>query len=359
MRAPRIGIIGARRRSQGIGQHVARHLAALGGDVVAIVGTRPESVTAAQRELSDRYTLQTRGYQSVEAMLASEELDAIAICSPPEFHRVHLHAALEHGVHVLCEKPLLFESGRDPEADARPIIEAFAASGKVLMANEQWPYTLSSFAELHPAAGLFKRPCEALDVLLAPAETGLAMIPSALPHVLSLLLALTPGGGAARAIKVACRDSAAQMSLAFDYLHHEGVTHVSCLFRQALEQPRPAGYAINGHGARRVIDMRDYSMALESTVDIFAAAAAINHGPETARRLPIEDPLVLLLRDFLARIEIAQRRRPINPILLDSMRLLREVHAAAGHQLATTDDTQTQASMSWTTRTPITTSAAS
>ncbi|MHC4591688.1 MAG: Gfo/Idh/MocA family protein, partial [Planctomycetota bacterium] len=35
-----------------------------------------------------------------------EQCDAVWICSPPTFHREHVIACLDAGVHVYCEKPL-------------------------------------------------------------------------------------------------------------------------------------------------------------------------------------------------------------------------------------------------------------
>ena len=39
-------------------------------------------------------------------LLASDELDAVVVCSPTARHRVHVEAAAEAGLHVLCEKPI-------------------------------------------------------------------------------------------------------------------------------------------------------------------------------------------------------------------------------------------------------------
>ncbi len=46
-----------------------------------------------------------RTYDDYREMLKAEELDIVSVCSPNRFHAQHAVAALEHGAHVLLEKP--------------------------------------------------------------------------------------------------------------------------------------------------------------------------------------------------------------------------------------------------------------
>lgn len=46
-----------------------------------------------------------RGYASIEALLAAEDLDLVDLCTPPVAHAPGAIAALEAGVGVVCEKP--------------------------------------------------------------------------------------------------------------------------------------------------------------------------------------------------------------------------------------------------------------
>lgn len=48
-----------------------------------------------------------RWYESADAMIAGADLDFVDICTPPSTHGRLIKAALEHGLHVLCEKPLV------------------------------------------------------------------------------------------------------------------------------------------------------------------------------------------------------------------------------------------------------------
>ena len=46
------------------------------------------------------------GYQSLEEMLKSEQLDLVALCTPSGTHTEQAVTAAEHGVHVMTEKPM-------------------------------------------------------------------------------------------------------------------------------------------------------------------------------------------------------------------------------------------------------------
>jgi len=61
-------------------------------------------------------------------MLEAEQLDAVSVCTPPKFHKDAVIAALEAGLHVLCEKPLAMSA-----AEAREMVDASARTGKLLV----------------------------------------------------------------------------------------------------------------------------------------------------------------------------------------------------------------------------------
>ncbi|MCE9543981.1 MAG: Gfo/Idh/MocA family oxidoreductase [Planctomycetia bacterium] len=346
----RIGIVGARRAAQGIGQFIARELADLGADVCAIVGTRPETLAAAAEALRAYYGPSVRGYLTLDEMLRRESLDAVAICSPHDFHAEHLAQALAAGVHVLCEKPLVFTPLADNRAVAEPLVEGFAAAGKVLMVNTQWPYTLPAFDQCYPAVRA--NPFERLEMLLAPAVEGLEMIPNALPHVLSMLLACAPAGG--RVENIRCDKSRKdRMDVSFDYVHAVGSVAVSSRSLYCPEQPRPAGYAINGSTVARTLRLTDYSIfftpiaaplwvagetAQKLGVDYsgaFPPAPGARHNPSPqSSAVRLEDPLRLLLADFISRTRREARLQPIDATevdatVLDGVRLLDEIYRAA------------------------------
>jgi predicted dehydrogenase len=67
-------------------------------------------------------------YRELEEALADRDVDAVDLCTPTLLHAEQAIAALRAGKHVLCEKPLARTS-----AQAREILEAMRASGKILM----------------------------------------------------------------------------------------------------------------------------------------------------------------------------------------------------------------------------------
>ncbi|WP_096155842.1 MULTISPECIES: Gfo/Idh/MocA family protein [Bacillus] len=64
------------------------------------------------------------------------EVDAVTICTPNKFHAEITIAALEAGVHVLCEKPMAMKA-----EESASMIEAANSSGKVLSIGFHYRFT--------------------------------------------------------------------------------------------------------------------------------------------------------------------------------------------------------------------------
>lgn len=67
-----------------------------------------------------------------EEMLATESLDAVVISTPHSFHYEHAVTALEHDVHVLCEKPLAIDLD-----EARDLVRQADESQQIVMVGYQ------------------------------------------------------------------------------------------------------------------------------------------------------------------------------------------------------------------------------
>jgi predicted dehydrogenase len=89
-----------------------------GAKIVAVADPSPESRAKAEKEWG------ARAYETVDAMLAAEKLDAVSICSPPKFHEEAALKCLEAGIPVFCEKPLARNS-----VEAQRIADAAKKSG--------------------------------------------------------------------------------------------------------------------------------------------------------------------------------------------------------------------------------------
>jgi predicted dehydrogenase len=300
----RFGLIGPRRVRQGLGPYFARYLEDAGARLVAFAVHAESSLAPAAAELAANLGHAVAGHVGAERLLAAERLDAVVIASPIEAHAEALRAALAHGVHVLCEKPLLSPW---PGADAAvaEIAADFAAHGLLLRVNTQWPWTLPAFFGLHRHLAPPHAP-RRFAMHLSPGSRGAAMVPDALPHPLSMLQVLCPDPAArVERVRHSWPGDDRELIVEFFYTARQGTIDCRVALRHCPEQPRPAGYAIDGCGVERRIVMPGYRL-------FFDAA----HGS-----IEVADPLSALVTDFVA----ALRRGPpleIDATLPAQMRML-------------------------------------
>ena len=286
MSAPRIGLIGARRVRQGLGPFVARELAALGADVTCALGTRAESAEQARVELRAQ-GIDVRAYSDADALFEAEALDALAILSPAETHEAHLRRALDAGLHVLCEKPLIW-SGTGSAERAAEIVEAFAARGQRLVENCQWPFALGAFEQLHP--GTLGAPLERFEMRLSPESRGEQMLVDCISHPLSLLQALAPDRDARlEDAGFATGTGPETVTVRFVYRAGRVAAPVEVRLVRSESVPRKASLAINARPADRLVRKSDYSM-------LFAAGD---------RSVALPDPLRTLLERFVGALDAA------------------------------------------------------
>lgn len=71
-----------------------------GLDVVAVVDCSPQRRHGAEREFG------LPAYANLDALLRHESIDFLDICAPPDAHITYAVAALDKGIHVICEKPV-------------------------------------------------------------------------------------------------------------------------------------------------------------------------------------------------------------------------------------------------------------
>ena len=310
MKEPRIALIGARRVRQGLGPFVARHLTRAGAEVVGFLGTGEAAVRAAYDELETEAGIRPPGYTDLERLLERETPDALAILSPSRHHEPYLEAALAAGLHVLCEKPLLW--GRPGLASrVEELCRAYHAAGLLLVENCQWPHVLPAFWQLHPEGE--QEPPHSFGMRLTPASRGAEMIGDALPHALSLLGALAPGPGARiEGLAFSTRDpECGELVLDFCYTTPERAIQARVELIRGDTLPRKAGLTINGRAARRRVRMNDsYALFLG----------------DGKREVALPDPLEAHLVQFLSELAgVRAGRRPEFPAeILQRATLLEE-----------------------------------
>lgn len=120
----KVGIIGASFAK-------AAYLPALkhtpGAEVVALASARMESARAA----ADAFGV-PNAYADWREMLASHTLDLVCIATPTVTHAEMTLAALDHGAHVLCEKPTAMDAG-----EAKAMLDRATALGRVHMIDHE------------------------------------------------------------------------------------------------------------------------------------------------------------------------------------------------------------------------------
>jgi predicted dehydrogenase len=108
------------------------HLAVTGITAARLVGVYDSD---GERAAARARAWGTRAYASLEELLADEDVTAVFVLSPAEYHREHALAALRHGKHVLIEKPV-----GDSVPEILEIAEAAERAGRVAMPGHNYIY---------------------------------------------------------------------------------------------------------------------------------------------------------------------------------------------------------------------------
>ena len=149
----KVAILGA----SGIGRNHARWFEKHGCHVAAILGSSTESVAQTTEKLRAESGFDAQGYTDLGELLREEQPDAVCIASPPTLHFAQALDCLEAGVHVLCEKPLVYAPGRpfrENRDGARQLVKV--ANQKKLVLATQLQYAgaapiLCKLTDLAPA----------------------------------------------------------------------------------------------------------------------------------------------------------------------------------------------------------------
>jgi len=125
----RIGIIGS--GSIARNAHMPGYRAQEDAEVIAVCDAVPGRAAAFASEFGI-----PRAYDSYAEMLATEKLDAVSVCTPNCAHHDATIAALNAGLHVLCEKPIAMNA-----AEAREMVAAAHRVNKTLQIGLHWRFT--------------------------------------------------------------------------------------------------------------------------------------------------------------------------------------------------------------------------
>jgi predicted dehydrogenase len=83
----------------------ALHLPGYHKNPHAVIAAVTDPDRARWKEIKDKFGVE-RFYTDYREMLDKESLDAVSVCSPNVFHAEQALAAIDRGLHVLCEKPM-------------------------------------------------------------------------------------------------------------------------------------------------------------------------------------------------------------------------------------------------------------
>lgn len=88
-------------------------------------------VESVARMVAEKFSI-PRYFTDYEKMLKSVDLDAVSVCTPNSLHKEPTIMALEHGVHVLVEKPIATSA-----EDGAAMVRAARKAGKILIVGFQ------------------------------------------------------------------------------------------------------------------------------------------------------------------------------------------------------------------------------
>src|SRR5688572_13032055 len=92
----RVAILGA----SGIGKNHAGWFVSHGCDVIAFLGSLPESIARTQETLQQSIGFDGRGYHDLNELLKNECPDIVCISTPPPLHYEQAMQSLAAGAHV-------------------------------------------------------------------------------------------------------------------------------------------------------------------------------------------------------------------------------------------------------------------
>jgi predicted dehydrogenase len=99
-------------------------------EVVAIVNHKAESMA----DYATQFGIE-RQYESIDALIADGNVDAISINTPNYLHASQSIAALQAGIHVMVEKPMAMTAN-----EAQKMVDASQQSGAKLMVAHCWRF---------------------------------------------------------------------------------------------------------------------------------------------------------------------------------------------------------------------------
>jgi Oxidoreductase family, NAD-binding Rossmann fold len=301
---PKVSIIGAGRRRNGIGEHIGKYFHQQGANVTSVLGTTEATSLQASLDLR-KYGIEARFYSNFNEMVKGEKPDAVVIASPSSTHYEYLLQCVNSGVHIFCEKPFIWDDQRDLRKRVEDIFEKAREKKLIIAMNSQWPFSLDAYETLCGRVVIQK--LNTFFIKMSPPFAGRAMIPESVPHALSLLYCLL-GVGEIDGLNFES-DGKKEMRITFSYLFETQACNVIIKLIFQDIQPRELSFGLNDKIVSRSLGLEDYEIYF-------------NYGD---KRLRIIDPLSHSVQNFLEAVE--KQTEPFIGVLhiLHNMSLLKEI----------------------------------
>ncbi|MFH1311217.1 MAG: FAD-dependent oxidoreductase [Nanoarchaeota archaeon] len=270
----RVAVLGAGK----IGKYHVKEFSQCGAEVVAILGSTRESSSKTAEELKKEFGINVRPYYKIEEMIKWERLDVVSICTPPELHESQVRICLENNLHVICEKPFV-DSHEDNYKIVEELFNLAEKRKKILTVNTQWASIVDYFKKYPDLEKL-----KSISMYMEPAERGIDMIKSFLPHANSVLIGLIPKG-MIDDIKFLSKEEDF-ITIKFRFKNQETECDVRYDFKLRVKKPGEIIFSLNGESFRRDIGP-GYKQAFIGN----------------KRSFEVEDPLKVSIRKFLEGVK--------------------------------------------------------
>ena len=304
-----VSIIGAGRTRNGIGEYIGKYFHQHGGRVTSVLGTTEKTSFQASLALR-KYGIEAHPYTDFGQMVRAEKPDAVVIASPSSTHYGYLLKGIDSGLHIFCEKPLIWGSDTDLRKKVEEIFERAFQKELTIAMNSQWPFCIDAYEAL--CGKIMIQKWNTFFIRMSPPFPGREMIPESVPHALSLLYCLL-GVGEIEDLSFESR-GAKGMVIKFSYLFGNQTCDVFIRLTFEETPPRHFSFGLNDKIVSRRLGSEDYGIYF--------------HYED--REMKIVDPLELSVKNFMEAVQT--KTEPFIGMLhiLHNLSLLKEIDDGYG-----------------------------
>ncbi len=304
-----VSIIGAGRTRNGIGEYIGKYFHKHGGRVTSVLGTTEKTSFQASLALR-KYGMEAHPYTDFDQMVRAEKLDAVVIASPSSTHYGYLLKCIDSGLHIFCEKPLIWGSDTDLRKKVEEIFERALLKKLTIAMNSQWPFSIDAYEAL--CGKIMIQKWNTFFIRMSPPFPGSEMIPESVPHALSLLYCLL-GVGEIKDLSFES-DGAKEMNIKFSYLFENQTCDVFIRLTFEETPPRHFSFGLNDKIVSRSLGSEDYEI----------------HFHYGDREMKIIDPLELSVKNFMEAVQTKTEPFIGTLHILHNLSLLKEIDEGYG-----------------------------